>query len=104
VDQVRDRIEKELESVMDRLRQLGGGVVIEVYPGALDDNDFLFADLMEEVQVQQEREMGLRLLPGPPGAVGATTRQGRRGCSEGREEKKSSSAPTDQRSVCLTDE
>lgn len=58
MDQVRDRIEKELGSVMDRLRQLGGGVVIEVYPGALDDNDLPFADPMEEVQVQQQREIG----------------------------------------------
>jgi DnaK suppressor protein len=57
VDQVRDRIEKELGDVMDRLRQLGGGVVIEVYPGALDDDNLLFADLMGKGQVQQEREM-----------------------------------------------
>lgn len=38
MDQVRDRIEKELASVMDRLRQLRGGVVIEEYPGAVRGN------------------------------------------------------------------
>ncbi len=56
MDEVRDRIEKELGSVMDRLRQLGGAVVIEEFPGALGDNS-PFADPTEEVQVQGEREV-----------------------------------------------
>ena len=54
MDEVRDRIEKELGSVMDRLRQLGGAVVIEEFPGALGDNS-PFSDPTEEVQVQGER-------------------------------------------------
>ena len=37
-DQVRERIERELASAMDRLRQLGGTVVIEEFPGAVDDD------------------------------------------------------------------
>jgi hypothetical protein len=37
MDEVRARIEKELEGVMDRLRQLGGAVVIEDFPGAGGD-------------------------------------------------------------------
>lgn len=56
MDEVRERIQKELERVMDRLRQLGGGVVIEEFPGALGDNS-PFADPTEEVQVQGEREV-----------------------------------------------
>jgi len=56
MDEVRDRIEKELGSVMDRLRQLGGVVVIEEFPGALGDNS-PFSDPTEEVQVQVEREV-----------------------------------------------
>lgn len=56
MDELRKQIEKELESVMDRLRQLGGAVVIEEYPGAVGDNS-PFADPTEEVQVQGEREV-----------------------------------------------
>ncbi|MBI3030508.1 MAG: TraR/DksA C4-type zinc finger protein [Candidatus Rokubacteria bacterium] len=56
MDDVRDRIQKELGSVMDRLRQLGGAVVIEEFPGALGDNS-PFSDPTEEVQVQGEREV-----------------------------------------------
>lgn len=56
MDELRDRIEKELGSVMGRLRQLGGAVVIEEFPGALGDNS-PFSDPAEEVQVQGEREV-----------------------------------------------
>ena len=56
MDEVRERIEKELGSVMERLRQLGGAVVIEEFPGAVGDNS-PFADPTEEVQVQGEREV-----------------------------------------------
>lgn len=56
MDEVRERIQKELGSVMDRLRQLGGAVVIEEFPGALGDNS-PFADPTEEIQVHGEREV-----------------------------------------------
>ena len=56
MDELRDRIQKELESVADRLRQLGGAIVIEEFPGAVGDNS-PFADPTEEVQVQGEREV-----------------------------------------------
>lgn len=56
MDEVRDRIKKELEAVMDRLRQLGGAIVIEEFPGAMGDNS-PFADPTEEVQVHGEREV-----------------------------------------------
>jgi RNA polymerase-binding transcription factor DksA len=56
VHDVRDRIQKELSRVMDRLRQLGGVVVIEEFPGAIGDNS-PFADPTDEVQVNGEREV-----------------------------------------------
>ncbi len=56
MDEVRDRIEKELGSVMERIRQMGGAVVVEEFPGAVGDNS-PFADPTEEVQVQGEREV-----------------------------------------------
>lgn len=56
MDEARDRIEKELENVMERLRQMGGAVVIEEFPGALGDNS-PFADPTEEVQVHGDREV-----------------------------------------------
>ena len=36
--EARGRIERELGSVMDRLRQLGGAVVVEEFPGAIGDS------------------------------------------------------------------
>lgn len=56
MDELRDRLERELGGVMDRLRQLGGAVVFEEVPGALGDNS-PFSDPTEEVQVQGEREV-----------------------------------------------
>ena len=38
LDEARERIEQELGSVMDRLRQLGGAVVVEEFPGAIGDS------------------------------------------------------------------
>ena len=58
MDEVRDRIEKELASLMDRLRQLGGAVVMEEFPGALGDNTPL-ADPADKAQVHGDREVGL---------------------------------------------
>ena len=51
-DEVREQIEKELGSVMGRLRQLGGVVVIEEFPGAIGDNSPV-ADPADGVQVRQ---------------------------------------------------
>lgn len=56
MDELRRQIEKELGNVIDRLRQLGGSVVVEESPGAVGDNS-PFADPTEEVQVQGEREV-----------------------------------------------
>lgn len=56
MEKLRQRIEKELEAVMDRLRQLGGAIVVEEFPGALGDNS-PFTDPTEEVQVHGDREV-----------------------------------------------
>ncbi len=58
MDEVRERIEKELGSVMDRLRQLGGAVVVEEFPGAIGDSGPV-ADPADRVQVHEEREVTL---------------------------------------------
>lgn len=66
MDKLRDRIEAELGSVLDCLRQLGGTIVIEEFPGALGDST-PSADLMDEVKVQEDSEISLvsrRLLVG----------------------------------------
>jgi DnaK suppressor protein len=55
MDEVRGRIEQELRSVMDRLRQLGGAVVIEDLPGPVGDNNPL-ADPADKTQLREERE------------------------------------------------
>ena len=51
MDEARERIEKELDSVMDRLRQLGGVVVVEEFPGAIGDDGPL-ADPADGAQVR----------------------------------------------------
>jgi len=56
VDEVRERIERELASAMDRLRQLGGTVVIEEFPGAVDDDGPL-ADPADRGKIHQDREV-----------------------------------------------
>ena len=58
VDQVRERIERELASAMDRLRQLGGAVVIEEFPGAVGDTGPV-ADSVDRGQIHEEREVTL---------------------------------------------
>ena len=58
VDEVRERIERELGSVMDRLRQLGGAIVFEEFPGSVGPDTHL-ADLADKVQAREEREVTL---------------------------------------------
>mgnify|MGYP001612649335 CR=1 FL=1 len=54
--EVRERIERELASAMDRLRQLGGAVVIEEFPGAVD-NDGPLADPADRGKINEDREV-----------------------------------------------
>lgn len=58
MDELRQRVEKELQGVMDRLRQLGGAVVIEDLPGPVGHNNPL-ADLADKIQLREEREVSL---------------------------------------------
>lgn len=58
VDEVRERIERELGSVMERLRQLGGAIVSEEFPDGVG-HDVHLADLADKVQAREEREIML---------------------------------------------
>ena len=58
MDEIRHRIEEELQRVMDRLRQMGGAMVTEEFPNATDHNS-PFADLMDKVQVHEELEISV---------------------------------------------
>jgi len=56
MDEIRGRLEKELHSVIDRLRQLGSAVVIEEFPGAVPGNG-PSPDPWDDVQVHEAREV-----------------------------------------------
>lgn len=58
MDEIRNRIEEELQRVTDRLRQMGGAMVTEEFPNATDHNS-PFADLMDKVQVHEELEISV---------------------------------------------
>ena len=49
---------EELQNVMDRMRRLGGAVVIEDLPGPVGDNNPC-ADLADKIQLRDEREASL---------------------------------------------
>jgi RNA polymerase-binding transcription factor DksA len=55
--EIKARLELELRQAMERLRQQGGAIVIEEFPGAIGDNS-PFANPMDEIQVNEEREVG----------------------------------------------
>ena len=60
MEEMRQRVELELNHAMDRIRRLGGAVVIEEFPGAIDDN----APLEDEVDVispNEDREMSFAI-------------------------------------------
>ena len=56
MDEIRQRLESELNHTMDRLRQLGGAVVLEEFPGAVGDNTPL-ADEVDVIRLNEDREM-----------------------------------------------
>ena len=47
MDEIRQRLETELNHTMGRIRQLGGSVMLEEFPGAVGDN----SPLADEVDV-----------------------------------------------------
>lgn len=57
MDSVRERLEKDLRTAVGRLRQMGGGAMLEELPGAIGDNS-PFADEMDEIQASESREIG----------------------------------------------
>src|SRR5438552_16612163 len=57
MDSVREQLERELRTAVGRLRQMGGGVMLEELPGAIGDNS-PFADEMDEIQASESREIG----------------------------------------------
>jgi DnaK suppressor protein len=56
MDEIRQRLEAELHSTVERLRRMGGAVVLEDYPGAAGDPGTL-ADEVDVVQINENREM-----------------------------------------------
>jgi DnaK suppressor protein len=56
MDEVRERLVRELRGTIERLRQLGGAMVIEDTPGAIGDNS-PFADEMDVIQLNEDREI-----------------------------------------------
>ena len=55
--EIKERIEQELRQTVQRLRHLGGAVMIEEFPGAMGDNSPL-ADPVDEIQLSEAREIG----------------------------------------------
>ena len=56
MDEIRQRLETELSHTMGRLRQMGGSVMLEEFPGAVGDNSPL-ADEVDVIRLNEDREM-----------------------------------------------
>jgi RNA polymerase-binding transcription factor DksA len=56
MDEIRQRLETELNHTMGRIRQLGGSVMLEEFPGAVGDNSPL-ADEVDVIRLNEDREM-----------------------------------------------
>ncbi len=56
MEEIRERLESELNRTMGRIRQLGGVVVLEEFPGAVGDNTPL-ADEVDVIRLNEDREM-----------------------------------------------
>jgi len=56
MDEIKRRLESELNSTMSRIRQMGGAVVVEEFPGAVGDNTPL-ADEVDVIRLNEDREM-----------------------------------------------
>ncbi len=56
MDEIRQRLESELNHTMNRIRQLGGAVILEEFPGALGDYTPL-ADEVDVIRLNEDREM-----------------------------------------------
>jgi len=56
MDEIRQRLESELNLTIGRIRQLGGSVALEEFPGAGGDNTPL-ADEVDVIRLNEDREM-----------------------------------------------
>jgi len=54
---IQERLEEELQGVMNRLRRIDGAVAVEDLPGVIGDNS-PFADEVDEIQANEGREIG----------------------------------------------
>jgi DnaK suppressor protein len=57
MDDIRKRLEAELRGALGRLRHIGGGAAVAELQGPIGDNS-PFADEVDEIQVNQSREIG----------------------------------------------
>ena len=56
MDEIKQRLESELSHTMNRIRQMGGAVVLEEFPAAIGDNTPL-ADEVDVIRQNEDREM-----------------------------------------------
>ena len=56
MEEIRQRLESELNHTMGRIRQLGGAVVFEEFLGSVGDNTPL-ADEVDVIRLNEDREM-----------------------------------------------
>lgn len=56
MEEIRQRLESELNHTVGRIRQLGGSVVLEEFPGTVGDNSPL-ADEVDVIRLNEDREM-----------------------------------------------
>ena len=60
MEDIRQRLESELNSTMNRIRQTGGAIVVEELPGADADNVPLAGDV-DVIGVNEDREMSFAM-------------------------------------------
>jgi len=56
MEEIRQRLQSELNSTMNRIRQMGGAVAVEEFPGSVGDNTPL-ADEVDVIRLNEDREM-----------------------------------------------
>ena len=56
MDEILRKLEADLRVAVGRLRQMGGGVATEEFPGAIGDNS-PYADEVDEIQANESREL-----------------------------------------------
>jgi DnaK suppressor protein len=55
MDEIKKRLENELSHTVSRIRRMGGGVVLEEFPGAGENTPL--ADEVDLIQLNEDREM-----------------------------------------------